>query len=191
MNIVTYCSRLFTFRRLPTLRSLTRNICGTNRLCPGLLLLCVMAMPAQVFAKPDVKIHIEALKQVIVEENGKKVVKRVPAKEAKPGDTVIFQLHYHNEGDQPAINAALVDPIPMETMYIKDSAFGAGSTITFSADEGKTYASPDKLVRTIKKADGTVETKLIPPRFYTHIRWLIKEIPPGKGGVCTFQVELK
>ncbi len=148
-------------------------------------------IPVTVWAKPDVKIRIEALKQVVVMENGKKVIKRVPAKEAKPGDTVIFQLHYHNDGDQPAINAALVDPVPLETMYIKDSAFGPGSTITFSADGGKTYATPEKLVRTVKKADGTVKTTVIPPRFYTHIRWLIKKIPPGKGGVCSFQVELK
>ncbi len=157
----------------------------------GLCLCCLLLFPFSAMAKPNVKIKIEALKQVVVEENGKKVVKRVPAKEAKPGDTVIFQLHYHNEGDEPAINAILVDPIPMETMYIEGSAFGAGSQITFSADDGKTFDVPEKLVRKKKKADGSIEVTPIPPRFYTHIRWKIQKIPPGKGGVCSFQVELK
>jgi len=156
-----------------------------------LLLLMSVAWASSAWAKPDVKIRIEALKQIVVEKDGKKLVKRVPAKEAKPGDTVIFQLHYHNQGDEAAKNAALVDPVPLETTYIAGSAFGPGSEITFSADDGKHYAVPKKLIREKKLADGTVEKKLIPPRFYTHIRWLIKEIPAGKSGVCSFQVELK
>ncbi|MDQ6976149.1 MAG: hypothetical protein Q9M22_06270 [Mariprofundaceae bacterium] len=143
------------------------------------------------WAKPDVKISIEALKEVTVKKDGKTVIKRVPAKEAKPGDTVIFQLHYYNKGDETATNASLVDPIPLETTYVKDSAFGAGSVITFSADDGKHYATADALFKEKKLADGTIEKKIIAARFYTHIRWVIKEIPAGKGGLCSFHVELK
>jgi len=156
-----------------------------------LLLLMCIACGSSAWAKPDVKIRIEALKQVVVEEAGKKVLKLIPATEAKPGDAVIFRLHYHNQGDEAAKDAALVDPIPLETSYIAGSASGPGSVITFSADDGKRYAEPEQLFREKKLADGTVEKKLIPPRFYTHIRWLIKEIPAGKSGVCSFQVELK
>lgn len=156
-----------------------------------LLLLLLLFLPVSSWAKPNVKIRVEALKQIVVEEKGQKVIKRVPANEAKPGDTIIFHLYYHNDGDESAKDAMLVDPIPMETAYIEGSAFGAGSEITFSADEGKSYDEPENLFREKKLADGTVEKRLISARFYTHIRWVVEEIKPGKGGMCSFQVQLK
>jgi len=154
-------------------------------------LLVLLSFSQTAFAKPDVKITIEALKQVVVKKDSKTSTKLIPAKEAKPGDTVIFQLHYHNKGDEAAKKAIIIDPIPLETTYVKGSAFGAGSTITFSADDGKHYAAADKLFKEKKLANGKIEKKIIPPRFYTHIRWLIKEIPAGKSGFCSFKVELK
>jgi len=165
--------------------------CGIKQSCLIVAFLLLVSFSQTAFAKPDVKISIEALKQVVIKKDGKTIIKLIPAKEAKPGDTVIFQLHYHNKGDEAAKDALIIDPIPLETTYVKDSAFGAGSIITFSADDGKHYAAADKLFKEKKLANGNIEKKIISPRFYTHIRWLIKEIPAGKSGFCSFKVELK
>ncbi len=156
-----------------------------------LLMLAMLCLPSLLWAKPDVKITVEAKQQIVVEKDGKKVVKLVEAKDVQPGDVVIYQLHYRNDGDTAAKNAVLVNPIPNNTRYIDGSAFGAGATIEYSIDGGKHYKQPSLLTYTVDLGDGKTEERVASPEQYTHIRWVVSEIPAGKSGMASFQVRVQ
>ncbi|MDX8377316.1 MAG: hypothetical protein R8L53_04765 [Mariprofundales bacterium] len=156
-----------------------------------IIILVLLLLPAMAQATPDVKITVLAEKQIVVEENGQKVVKRVPAENIQPGETVIYQLHYENKGDDDAVNAVIVDPMPDNTIYIDGSAFGAGSDIDFSIDGGKSYKKPSLLTYDVAVADGKKEQRTASPEQYTHIRWTVHVIPAGKSGMASFQVRVQ
>jgi uncharacterized repeat protein (TIGR01451 family) len=155
------------------------------------LLLAMLTLPFMAWAKPDVTISVVAKQQVVVEENGKKVTKLVEAHDVVPGDVLIYQLHYQNVGDEPAVGAALVNPVPENTMYVDGSAFGPGSDIDFSIDGGKHYKRASLLTYEVKLGDGTVEKRTASPEQYTHIRWTVSQIPAGKSGTASFQVRVQ
>jgi uncharacterized repeat protein (TIGR01451 family) len=153
----------------------------------GLLLL--MLLPSWAVAAPDVQVAITAEKIVVVDEDGKQVEKRVPATDVVPGDVIVYILTYKNKGDEAARNVVLNDPVPEGTIYIADSAFGSSAEVTFSID-GKHFKKPSLLTYTVQ-VNGKEEERKASPEKYTHIRWVVKEIPQGKSGVVGFRVRVK
>lgn len=146
---------------------------------------------AAAWAAPKIEIILTAeveLKEVV---DGKEVVKRIPAAEAGPGQTIYYTLTYRNSGDAKATNVNLNDPIPKETMYVADSAFGEGATITFSADGGQTYQEEARVTYKIKNADGSVNEKTAAPDQFTHIRWTVQSVPAGFGGIVGFEAMVR
>ena len=83
------------------------------------------------------------------------------------------------------------NPIPNNTVYLTDSATGKGSTITFSADRGKTFTKPTQVTYEFKKQNGEVVKRKASPEQYTNIRWTVKRIAPGEKGALGFQVRVK
>ncbi len=78
-------------------------------------------------------------------EEGKKVVERVPAAKVIPGDVVIYTISYKNISEEAAENVFITNPVPEHMTYVDGSVEGEGTVITFSADGGATYAAPDAL----------------------------------------------
>ncbi|HIP07689.1 MAG TPA: DUF11 domain-containing protein [Mariprofundaceae bacterium] len=154
------------------------------------LTLAMMVLPAYAMAAPNVKIEITAEKVVMVEEDGKKVEKRVVASEVLPGDVLVYTLAFKNVGDELARNIKVDNPIPKDTAYVVDSAYGPGSKITFSVDGGKTFNSPS-LLRYEVEVKGEVQQRKASPEEYTGIRWTIEEVGVGKSGVASFRVRVK
>lgn len=142
------------------------------------------------WAKPLITISIAAAKEVTETKNGVKSTRLVPAQAAAPGEVLHYTLTFTNKGDEPAKEAVIDNPIPKGVTYIANSATGAGSEITFSADNGKTYAQPVKLTYEMNKG-GKIVKRSATPDDYTHIRWTIKEVPPGRGGSLKFMVKVK
>ena len=151
-----------------------------------MILMLALILPSLATAAPNVKVSIAAEKEVVIIEQGKRVKKRVSADEVFPGDTVYYILTFDNKGNEEAKDVVLVDPIPESTMYINGTAFGPGSEITFSIDQGKTYKNPSLLSY---KVDG--KKRVASPEQYTHIRWIVKSLKPGKSGHAGFQVRVK
>ena len=123
-------------------------------------------------------------------EKGEEVRNRIEASKANvaPGDTVIFTVHYVNNGDAPAADVVIKNPVPQHMTYVDKSAEGAGTKVDFSIDGGKTHAAPDKL--TITGADGKVRTASASE--YTHIRWaLVKPVGKGGKGIVSFRAKVK
>ena len=148
----------------------------------------LLLLPSLALAAPDVQVAITAEKIVVVEEGGKHIEKRVAASDVLPGDVIVYTLQYENKGDEAAQNVVLNDPIPQGTSYVVASAFSPAAEVSFSID-GKTFKKPSLLTYMVKK-NGKTEQRKASPEQYTHIRWVVKNIPAGKSGVVGFKVKV-
>lgn len=153
----------------------------------GLSLL--LATPALAAGKMSLTSRAE-IEVTQISPKGQKETKRLDAAKANvaPGDAVIFTTDYLNQGEQPATDVVITNPIPEHMLYLDDSAEGAGTRIVFSIDGGRSYAAPDQLV--VKLADG----KERPARGadYTHIRWILEGAVAPKGtGSVSFRAKVK
>jgi len=153
--------------------------------------LAVTLLPMDAWAKPEVKVSMIAEKEVAVVENGKTLIKRVAADTVESGQTLFYTLTVTNQGDEKATNVVLNNPLPEGTVYFTNSAYGEGTRIVFSADGGQSYDVPVRLTIPVKKEDGSVEKRLAKPEAYTHIRWTIAEVLPGKRLELGYRVVVK
>jgi uncharacterized repeat protein (TIGR01451 family) len=122
------------------------------------------------------------------DEEGKKVVKRVPAAKVIPGEEVIYTITYTHVGKDPAENVVITNPVPEHMRYKEDSARGQDTLILFSTDQGQTFATPEKLK--IRDATGTE----YPARAsdYTHIRWILqRSLSFNENGQVSFRAILE
>lgn len=150
----------------------------------GLLLLPLLGTAAH--AKPELQMNMVAEKEVTVVEAGKKIVKRVSAQVSAPGDVLIYTLNYKNVGDEKATAVNVDNPLPAGMKYLADSASGANTQISFSVDNGKTFAKPEQLMVEKVKA-GKKEKARADVLDYTNIRWVIGEVLPGQAGQLGFR----
>jgi len=136
-----------------------------------------------------IELTVIAQKQIeVTGENGEKILQLVPADKVVPGDEVIYTITYTNNGDEPAENLAVTNPIPEHMRYVGGSASGEGGVITYSVDNGKEYGLPENLK--VKDADGKeVQAR---PEHYTHIKWAMSEpVAPQASGSVTFRAKLE
>ncbi|MFB6344905.1 MAG: DUF2341 domain-containing protein [bacterium] len=102
-----------------------------------------------------------------------------PDSSHRPGDTVIYQIEYVNDGFGPADNTEVVDAVPDSTT-LADSASvdtGPSATIEYSTDGGATWQSSS-----------------YPRTDVTHIRWSVttRQQPKAKGGTTgVFKAKVK
>ena len=154
----------------------------------AILLLLQASAPAQ--QKGSIVLtSVSEVEVVKLNAEGKKEVKRVDAAKAAvvPGDTVIFTVSYANTDTKPADRVLVINPVPEHVIYMDKSAEGKGTTIEFSVDGGKTYASPGKLTVT---SAGKQRPAIAAD--YTHIRWtLSKPLAPGGKGSVSFKAQIK
>lgn len=157
----------------------------------GLVATLLLLTVSVAWAAPKMSIAIATSKEVLETVNGVKVKKLVPAKEVSSGDTLIYTLSYSNRGDEAAIDAVIDNPVPKGTSYVAGSATGAGAEITFSVDDGKTFARADLLMSEIMLISGTKVRQPASPEDYTHLRWMIRQVPAGASGKVTYSVRVK
>lgn len=160
----------------------------SKTVCLALLMIMVAS---DAWAKPEITLSIISEKEIREQQNGKEVTRRVLAEEVEPGQELIYTLKYSNKGDEKATNVVIDNKIPKEVVYITGSATGKGSEVTFSINNGKDYKSPDFLTIDIKNADGKLVKRKALPEQYSHIRWQVKEVPPGFTGELTYRARVK
>lgn len=148
----------------------------------------LLAAPA--LAAPKITFSIAQLKEVVEQKGGVRTAKLVPAESVSPGDVVEYVLTYANAGDAVATDARIDDPIPKGTTYVAGSAAGEGAEVTFSADGGRTFAPPVKVAYEYHLPSGAVEKRVATPAEYTHVRWTLKQVPPGATGKASFRVKV-
>ena len=152
-----------------------------------LMIVLILLLSGEVFAKALVSVSMKAEKEVIVN----KVKQKVDATTINSGEVIFYTLNYVNSGDEAATDAVLDDPIPQGTVYVDGSAFGKEADITFSIDGGKTFKKPTMLTYEMKTPDGKMEKRAASPYQYTNIRWKVKVVPAHGSGQVGFQVRVK
>jgi uncharacterized repeat protein (TIGR01451 family) len=140
---------------------------------------------------PRLDLQTTVEKEIRVQKGGKWVTERAPADRTGPGDILVYTIAYRNAGAIPATDAAIVDPIPPGVVCLPDTAEGQDAEITFSIDNSRSWHKPPVMMQ-VKRPDGTLESKPVPPERYTHIRWIIKKpVLPGQSGRVSFKATVK
>ena len=139
--------------------------------------------------KGSIELKATADKEIIViNDKGEKEKKIIKAEKVVPGDNVIYTIYCKNTSKEIAENVYVTNPIPEHMLYNVNTAFGAGTLITFSVNDGKTYDVPENI--TVIEEDG--KERPAGPSDYTHIRWKFqKNLMPGEIGNVRYHAILK
>jgi uncharacterized repeat protein (TIGR01451 family) len=152
--------------------------------------LAELAFAAPALAAPKLVVSLSQRREVVEQTAAGRTTRWVATQDAKPGDVLEYVLAYANQGDAPAADAVVEDPIPRGTVYLASTATGDGAEITFSSDGGRTFAPPVKLTYEVRLPSGAVEKRVATPAEYTHVRWTLKTVPAGATGTVTFRVKV-
>jgi len=139
---------------------------------------------------PKLGLKMTTEKEVKAVNAGKEVVERIPAENVKPGDIVVYTVRYTNSGAGEAKDAAIVDPIPKGTVYVVESATGKGTDITCSIDGGKSYHK-QPVRQSVTMPDGKTVENDADPAMYTHVKWVVQSVKPGKSGMVSFKTKVE
>ena len=140
-------------------------------------------------AAPQITLAVSAEKDVVeTDADGRQTTRRVNAADTVPGDVLFYTIRYRNDGDEPARNVQLDNPVPEGTAFLESSAWGEGSDILFSIDGGKTFKKPGSLTYQVTTRDGKTEERRAAPEQYNAIRWTVTEVPAGTEGSAGFAV---
>lgn len=145
-----------------------------------------------VFSAPAFAAGLTAVQSVdvvktSVDADGANVITFEPATEVAPGEQVRYSLQYVNDGEAPAEAVSLVMPVPAEMTYLENSIFGAASDITYSANDGESFAARETLFVTADQVERAAVADDI-----THIKWTFSEpIAPAATGTISFMAVLK
>lgn len=127
---------------------------------------------AQNILRPEVKLEMGVEKQVITVDTEGKTQTEWTSLEGEatvqPGDVLRYAVVSSNDGEVPAKNLSITQPIPEAMTYVIGSEKGA-ATPTYSIDKGETFVAEPMVEVTL--ADGTVEMQPAPAEAYTHVKW--------------------
>jgi uncharacterized repeat protein (TIGR01451 family) len=154
------------------------------RLFKNMLMLAAL-MPLSVMAQ--VNLQTEAFRiQAVKQADGSITEEWQKPEKIVPGDLVGYRIHYANTGKEKADNVVINNPVPEKTDYLANSASGMKSQITYSADQGKSFARAAELS---VMEDG----KQRPARAneVTNIRWTLESVAPGASGHVEFKVRVQ
>lgn len=157
------------------------------------LLAALLLTATTATAKPGGGVELISLAEVEVmqkNESGQDVLKRVEASKTNvaPGDTVIFTITYVNNGDKPATDVAVNNPVPQHMVYVNNSAEGKDAAIDFSVDSGKTYGQ----LANLKSRTAAGKERPASATDVTNIRWTVKKpIPAGTKGSVSYKAKVK
>ncbi|MBX2879508.1 MAG: hypothetical protein KTR32_06210 [Granulosicoccus sp.] len=126
---------------------------------------------------------------VVQDENGKEIIQETSS--AVPGQVMEYRLRFANKGESDVRGLKIVDPIPVQTIFIPDSnSTSVTSVFEVSIDGGKTFESiPVKRIET--KADGTQQEVVVPPEQYTHLRWNAADTLNSNGGTQEYAYRVR
>ena len=147
-------------------------------------------------AQPKVQLRLTADKKMVQKDTaGKDKVTWVSLQgnvTVQPGDVLRYTVTGANNGDRPATNLVVTQPIPKQTAYVLNSSstIKTTATVTYSIDNGKTFVA--KPTVKVKLTDGKIVTRPAPAEAYTHVRWkFTKAIAAKSQAAAAYQVRVK
>jgi uncharacterized repeat protein (TIGR01451 family) len=154
----------------------------------GFAAILACSFGSQAFAQQQGCIVLKSVaeqEQEVVDAKGEKTKKLVPAAKIVPGMEVVWTVTANNVCKLPSENVTINNPVPEHMNYVADSAFGAGSDITYSLD-GKTFGAPAEL----SVIDNGAKRQARADE-YRHIRWVFRSpLKPGASAIARFRAVL-
>jgi uncharacterized repeat protein (TIGR01451 family) len=142
-------------------------------LCGGVLWgTLTRADPTPESTTPQLSVRVVAETQTRISDHGVQDVRMVAADKVVPGDLVYYTLEVRNKGATSLQSPRVVQPVPVHTVYVANSATCPGCVISFSADGGRSFARPEVLKATLP--DGSQRPAV--ERDYTHIRFALASL---------------
>ena len=149
-----------------------------------LLTTLLLLLPLSAFA--TVSLESQPYKVVMAtQDDGSVAEEWVKADKIAPGDKVGYRITYVNTGSEPVSGVTIKNPVPENTVYIMNSANGAGTSITLSVD-GSQFAPVSELN---VLENGEVRPASAKDR--QSIRWIVDApLAPSATGFVEFQVRV-
>jgi uncharacterized repeat protein (TIGR01451 family) len=152
--------------------------------------LLALALHASASVAPEVTLDYEVQKVVQTGSTDPAAATLlVPADAVAPGDELVYTIAFTNEGASAvaARGVVITNPIPPELVFVAGSAAGDDTEISYSVDDGRTFAPPEGLT---VAADGIERTA--PASSYTTIRWVFTvPLEPGATSRVWFRARLE
>jgi uncharacterized repeat protein (TIGR01451 family) len=171
----------------PNTDKLMRSLFGGAGAVRLFVLISSLLLPA--YAAAEVKLENTVQKvETFVNEEGETQRRLVDAISVVPGDELRYTITFTNAGTDvvDAQSVVITNPIPADTEYLEDTAFGAGTEIVFSLD-GEAFAAPEALTVIEQGVEVSAAAKE-----YRSIRWTFQpELKPGESSYVSFNVRLK
>jgi len=150
-------------------------------------LLTTFLMLFPLVALAGVSLESESYRIVaVVQDDGSTAEEWQAAETIAPGDRIGYRITYVNTGEEAVSGVTINNPVPESTVFVMNSANGAGTRVTYSADGTQFGRISDLKVL----EDGQVrpaEAKDIEV-----IRWVIPApVAPGSRGFVEFQVRVE
>ena len=155
---------------------------------PPILLLLLGCCAGPVLAQSNIGLRVVKQQELRVRtEGGGSDYRLVPASAVNAGDEVLYTIFFKNNGDLPATDIVIDNPIPSGTRLKGGSVFGAGTDVLYSIDQGRAFAHSAEL--------GVIENgqpRQAKPEEYTHIRWVFRQtLLPGHEGMVGFRAVIR
>ena len=154
----------------------------------GIAAILACSFGSQAFAQERGCIVLKSVaeqEKEVVNAKGEKTRQLVAASKIVPGMEVVWTVTASNICKVPSEKVTINNPVPEHMSYVANSAFGAGSDITYSLD-GKTFAAPAELSVTETGARRQARADE-----YRHIRWVFRSpLQPGASAVARFRAVL-
>lgn len=127
--------------------------------------------------------------RVVTTEDGKE--RLVATDNVEPGQTVEYVMKYSNVTDQALNQIRVQGPVPVEMVYVADSASKpSGVLLEFSVDEGQTFSVPPvKYQKQLE--DGSIVEAIATPDLYNLVRWTISSLPGNKSTTLKYRVNVR
>jgi uncharacterized repeat protein (TIGR01451 family) len=155
-----------------------------------MVLACMLGSATAIGQEPG-RLNIQTVvekAEVVVDTDGSQRTELRSVETAVPGDELIYTVVFTNISDEMADDIRVTNPIPSDLRYVENSAFGPGTEIAYSIDDGGSYASSDELM--VQLADG--ERRPATPDDYTHIRWTLKNpLEAGARGFARYRAVVR
>lgn len=144
-------------------------------IAPFLVSVAALPAAATVQAQSPVSLSGDVMAvEVTTDDAGNEVTRLVEPSVIVPGDRLIFGTDYANNGNEPAENFVVTNPLPSAVRLAGD----ADPELTVSVDGGQTYGALSTL--SVMAEDGT--NRPASHEDVTHVRWTLARIAPGESG---------
>jgi uncharacterized repeat protein (TIGR01451 family) len=157
-------------------------------LARALIAVCGSCWLAPALAAVTLTTSVQKVERAVADD-GTVSTKLVDAEKVVPGEEMRYTIVFRNDSAEPvdAGSVVITNPIPKDTVYIADSAFGSGTQITYAVDGAEHFAVPGELM---VMRDG-VEVPASSAD-YTAIRWTFTPtLAPDAQSYVSFNVRLK